>query len=58
MKLDLVLINKKKITCRLDKFNWVKIKRNEKLDSYLDLARELKYLEYEDQCDIDRIWRP
>ena len=44
---DLVLINKKKRTCHRVDFavpvdHWIKIKENEKVDKYLDLARELK----------------
>ena len=46
---DLVLINKKRKTCRIVDFavpadHRVKIKENEKRDKYLDLARELKRL--------------
>ena len=44
---DLVLINKKKRTCQLVDFavpadHRVKLKESEKIDKYLDLARELK----------------
>ena len=40
---DLVLINKKERTCQLVDFavpanHWVKLKENEKIDKYLDLA--------------------
>ena len=46
---DLVLINKKERTCQLVDFavpadHRVKLKENEKIDKYLDLARELKKL--------------
>ena len=46
---DLVLINKKERTCQLVDFavpadHRVKMKENEKMDKYLDLARELKKL--------------
>ena len=46
---DLVLINKKQRTCKLVDFalpadHRVKMKENEKMDKYLDLARELKKL--------------
>ena len=46
---DLVLINKKERTCQLVDFavpadHRVKLKENEKMDKYLDLARELKKL--------------
>ena len=46
---DLVLINKKKRSCPLVDFavpadHRVKLKENEKIDKYLDLARELKKL--------------
>ena len=43
-KQDLVLINKKKRTCEVyvSVDNGVKIKENENMHKYLDLARELK----------------
>ena len=46
---DLVLIDKKERTCQLVDFavpadHRVKLKENEKMDKYLDLARELKKL--------------
>ena len=46
---DLVLINKKKRMCQLVDFavpadHRVKLKENEKMNKYLDLARELKRL--------------
>ena len=45
--LDLIIINKRKRTCRNVDFavpadHRVKLKENEKMDKYLDLARELK----------------
>ena len=45
----IIIIGKKKITCYLVDFavsvdDWVKIKKSEKIDKYLDLARELKKL--------------
>ena len=44
---DLIIINKKKRTCRIVDFaapanHIVKLKEGEKKDKYLDLARELK----------------
>ena len=40
---DLVLINKKKITCPVVEFAiLMETKESEKIDKYLDLARELK----------------
>ena len=46
-KLDLVLINKKKIICLLEDFavlpdQSVKTKESEKIDKYLDITGELK----------------
>ena len=46
---NLVLINKKEITCQLVDFavpadDRVKLKENEKMNKYLDLSRELKKL--------------
>ena len=47
-RLDLIIINKKKRTCRIVDFAFladhrVKLKENEKKDKYLNLARELKH---------------
>ena len=46
---DLIIINKKEITCRIVDFavpadHGMKLKKSEKRDKYLDLARELKKL--------------
>ena len=46
---DLIIINKKKRTCKIVDFavpvdNRIKLKEYEKKDKYLDLARELKKL--------------
>ena len=48
-KPDLIIINKKKRTCKIVDFavltdHRIKLKENEKKDKYLDLARELKKL--------------
>ena len=45
---DLIMINKKKRTCRIVYFavHRVKLKESEKKDKYLDLARELKKLQH------------
>ena len=49
---ELVIINKKKRTCRID--HRVKSKEIEKKDKYLDLARELnKTVEHESDCDTN-----
>ena len=53
---DLVIVNKKKKSCRIVKFAisanpWVKFKLSEKKSKYLDFARELKTMEQ--NCDGD-----
>ena len=56
---DLVLINKKKITCHLVEFavptdHIMKVEKSEKIDKYLDLARELKKnVKYEGEGDTN-----
>ena len=54
---DQVLINKKKRTCHLVDFAVpgdyrVKIKESEMIDKYLDLSREKKAVEHEDDSDF------
>ena len=51
-RLDLIVINKKKRTCKIIDFDvpadhWIKLKESEKKDKYIDLARGLKNMEYE-----------
>ena len=54
---DIVLINKIKWTlhllnCSVPVDCIVKIKENQSIDKYLDLARELKAVEHEDVCRV------
>ena len=59
---DLVIINKKKGTCQIVDFvvpadHRVKLKENEKIDKYLDLAREFeKNMENESDGDTNYDW--
>ena len=62
-RLDLVWIKKKKRTCRLVDFDVpadhrVKMKKNETIENYLDLARELKKKnrEYKSDSDTNCSW--
>ena len=55
---DLIIINKKKRTCRIVDFailadHRVKLKENEKKDKYLNLARELKKHESDNYTNCD-----
>ena len=58
---DLVIINRKKITCRVVDFtvladHRVKPQESKKKDKYLDLARELKNMEHGGDSDTNHSW--
>ena len=59
---DLLIVNKRKITCKIMDFNVladhrVKLKESEKKDKYLDLIRELKKTtEHESDDDTNCNW--
>ena len=57
----LVTVNQKKRTCRIVEFavqdtHRVKLKESKKRDKYLDLAREMKTVEYESNGETNCNW--